>query len=136
MLTYLVPSGLELWILSGVTRGDILGDSPKPCGWSTHSLYLLPLAKFGANAILGVSLAVCKAGAAEKVVAVQGTLKSLLQHHNSKASILQHSAFFMVQLSHLYVTTGKITAFTIWTWWYHFVGKMISLLFNLLSGCT
>ena len=69
-------------------------------------------------------------------LAVQGTLKSLLQHHNSKASILQHSAFFMVQLSHLYVTTGKITAFTIWTWWYHFVGKMISLLFNLLSGCT
>lgn len=59
---------MELWILSGVTRGDILGDSPKPCGWSTHSLYLLPPAKFGANAILGVSLAVCKAGAAEKGV--------------------------------------------------------------------
>ena len=68
MLTYSVPSGLELWILSGVTRGDILGDSPKPCRWSTHSLYLLPPAKFGANAIPGVSLAVCKAGAAEKGV--------------------------------------------------------------------
>ena len=68
LLPYSVPSGLELWILSGVTRGDILEDSPKPCGWSTHSLYLLPPAKFGANAILGVSLAVCKAGAAEKGV--------------------------------------------------------------------
>ena len=61
--------------------------------------------------------------------AVQGTLKSLLQNHNLKASILWHSAFFMVQLSHLYVTTGKIIALTIWT----FVGKVMSLLFNMLS---
>ena len=61
--------------------------------------------------------------------AVQGALKSLLQHHNSKTSILQHSAFIMVQLSHLYVTTGKIIGLTIWI----FVGKMISLLFNMLS---
>ena len=63
------------------------------------------------------------------LLAVQGTLKSLLQHHNSKPSILQHSAFFIVQLSHPYVTTGKTTALTRWT----FVGKVMSLLFNILS---
>ena len=63
------------------------------------------------------------------LLAVQGTLKSLLQHHNSKASILRHSPFFMVQLSHLYMTTGKIIALTIWT----FVGKVMSLLFYTLS---
>ena len=62
-------------------------------------------------------------------LAVQGTLKSLLQHHSSKESILWHSAFFMVQLSHPYMTTGKTTALTIWT----FVGKVMSLLFNTLS---
>ena len=61
--------------------------------------------------------------------AVQGTLKSLLQHHSSKASILWRSAFYMVQLSHPYMTTGKLIALTIWT----FVGKVISLLFNMLS---
>ena len=61
--------------------------------------------------------------------AVQGTLKNLLQHHSSKASILQHPAFFMVQLSHLYMPTGKTIALTIWT----FVGKVMSLLFNMLS---
>ena len=61
--------------------------------------------------------------------AVQGTLKSLLQHHTSKASILQDSAFFIVQLSHPYMTTGKNTALTRWT----FVGKVMSLLFNTLS---
>ena len=60
---------------------------------------------------------------------VQGTLKSLLQHQSSKASILQHSAFFIVQLSRLYMTTGKTIALTRWT----FVGKVISLLFNMLS---
>ena len=58
------------------------------------------------------------------LLAVQGTLKSLLQHHSSKASILQCSTFFIVQLSHLYMTTGKTTALTIWT----FVGKVMSLL--------
>ena len=63
------------------------------------------------------------------LLAVQGTLKSLLQHHSSKASILQHSAFFMVQRSHLYMTTGKTIALAIWT----FVCKAISLLFNRLS---
>ena len=63
------------------------------------------------------------------LLAVQGTLKSLLQHHSSKASILQHSAFFTVQLSHPYMTTGKIIELTRWT----FVGKVISLLFNMLS---
>ena len=62
------------------------------------------------------------------LLAVQGTLKSLLQHHTSKASILWHSAFFMVQLSHLYMTTGKTTVLTIRI----FVGKEISLLFNTL----
>ena len=62
-------------------------------------------------------------------LAVQGTLKSLLQHHNPKASILQGSAFFIVQLSHPYTTTGKTTAFNIQT----FVGKIMSLLFNTLS---
>ena len=60
---------------------------------------------------------------------IQGTLKSLLQHHSSKASILQRSAFFMVQLSHPYMTTGKTIALTIWT----FVSKVISLFFNMLS---
>ena len=61
--------------------------------------------------------------------AVQGTLKSLLQHHSSKASILWHSAFFIVQLSHPYMTIGKTTALTRWT----FVGKILPLLFNMLS---
>ena len=60
---------------------------------------------------------------------VQGTLKSLLQHHSSKASILWHSAFFIVQLSHPYMTTGKTVSLTRWT----FVGKVMSLLFNILS---
>ena len=63
------------------------------------------------------------------LLAVQGTLKSLLQHHSSKASILQHSAFLMVQLSHPYMTTGKTIALTRQT----FVGKVMSLLFNILS---
>ena len=63
------------------------------------------------------------------LLAVQGTLKSLLQHHSSKASILWHSAFFTVQPSHPYMTTGKTIALTRWT----FVGKVISLLFNMLS---
>ena len=63
------------------------------------------------------------------LLAVQGTLRSLLQHHSSKASILQCSAFFMVQLSHPYMTTGKTMALTRWT----FVGKVMSLLFNTLS---
>ena len=63
------------------------------------------------------------------LLAVQGTLKSLLQHHSSKASILLCSAFFIVQLSHPYITTGKIIALTRWT----FVGQVMSLLFNMLS---
>ena len=63
------------------------------------------------------------------LLAVQGTLKSLLQHHSSKASILRHSAFFTVQLSHPYMTAGKTKALTIWT----FVGKVMSLLLNMLS---
>ena len=62
-------------------------------------------------------------------LAVQGTLKSLLQHHSSKASIFQHSAFFIVQFSHPYVTTGKTIALTRWTR----VGKVMSLLFTMLS---
>ena len=63
------------------------------------------------------------------VLSVQGTLKSLLQHHSSKASILQHSAFFIVPLSHPYITTGKTIALTRRT----FVSKVMSLLFNMLS---
>ena len=63
------------------------------------------------------------------LLAVQGTLKSLLQHHGSKASVLQGSAFFMVQLSHPYMTTGKTIDLTIW----NFVGKVISLLLIMLS---
>jgi len=63
------------------------------------------------------------------LLAVQGTLKSLLQHYSSKASILRCSAFFVVQLSHPYMTTGKTTTLTIW----NFDGKVISLLFNMLS---
>ena len=63
------------------------------------------------------------------LLAGQGTLKSLLQHHSSIASILRHSAFFMVQLSHPYMTTGKTIALTRWT----FVGKVMPLLFNMLS---
>ena len=63
------------------------------------------------------------------LLAVQGTFKSLLQHHSSKASTFRHSAFFRVQLSHLYMTSGKNIALTTWT----FVDKVISLLFNMLS---
>ena len=63
------------------------------------------------------------------LLAVQGTLKSLIQYHSSKASILQHSALFKVQLSHPYMTTGKTIALTRWT----FVDKVMSLLFNMLS---
>ena len=63
------------------------------------------------------------------LLAVQGTLKSLLQHHSSKASILQCSAYFIVQLSHPYMTTGKTIALTR----HNFVGKEMSLLFNMLS---
>ena len=67
------------------------------------------------------------------LLAVQGTFKSLLQHHSSKASILRHSAFFTVQLSHPYMTTGKTIALTRW----NFVGKVMSLLLNmLLKGCS
>ena len=63
------------------------------------------------------------------LLAVQKTLKGLLQHHNSKASILQCLGYFMVKLSHLYLTTGKTIALTMWS----FVGKLRSLLFNMLS---
>ena len=63
------------------------------------------------------------------LLAVQGTLKSLLQHHSSKASILRRSAFFTAQLSHPYMTTGRTIALTRWT----FVGKVMSLLLNMLS---
>ena len=63
------------------------------------------------------------------LLAVQGTLKSLLQHHSSKTSILQHSAFFIVQLLHPYMTTGKTITLTTWT----FDGQLMSLLFNMLS---
>ena len=63
------------------------------------------------------------------LLAVRSTHKSLLQHHNSKASIVRHSAFFIVQLSHPYMTTGNIIALTRWT----FVGKVMSLLFNMLA---
>ena len=66
------------------------------------------------------------------LLAVQRTLKSLLQHHNSKASVLRCSVFFMVQLSHPYLTTGKTIALTIQS----FVGKVMSLLFNMLSRCV
>ena len=64
------------------------------------------------------------------LLVVQRTLKSLLQHYSSKASILQHSAFFIIQLSHPYMTTGKTIALTRWT----FVGKVMSLLFNMLPS--
>ena len=63
------------------------------------------------------------------LLAVQGTVRSLLQHHSSKASILQRSASFVVQLSHPYMTTGKTIALTRWT----FINKVMSLLFNMLS---
>ena len=63
------------------------------------------------------------------LLAVQGNLKSVLQYHSSKAYILQHSAFFIIQLSHPYVTAGKSTSLTRWI----FVGKVMSLLFNMLS---
>ena len=64
------------------------------------------------------------------LLAIQETLKSFFKHHRLKASVLQHSAVFMVQISHPYMTSGKRTALTIWT----FVGKVISLLFNMLSS--
>ena len=63
------------------------------------------------------------------LLAVQGTLKTLLQHHNSKPSVLQRSVFLIIQISHPYMTTGKTIALTRWT----FVGKVMSLLFNMLS---
>ena len=63
------------------------------------------------------------------LLALQGTLKSFLQHHSSQASVLRHSAFLIVQFSHLYMTTGKTIALTRWT----FIGKVMSLLFNMLS---
>ena len=63
------------------------------------------------------------------LLAIQGTLKSLIQHHSSKVSVLQHSAFFMVQLSHPYMTMEKTIALTRWT----FAVKVMSLLFNMLS---
>ena len=66
------------------------------------------------------------------LLVVQETLKSLLQHHSSKASILWHSALFLVQLSYPYMTSGKTIALTTWT----FVGKVMSLLFNVLSRCV
>ena len=66
------------------------------------------------------------------LLAVQGTLKTLLQHHSSKASILQFSSFFIIQLSHRYMTTGKTIALTRWT----LVGKVMSLLLNMLSRCV
>ena len=66
------------------------------------------------------------------LLAVQGTLKSLLQHHSSKESVLQHSAFFIMQLLHSYMTTGKTIALTRWT----FVGKVMSLLLNMLSSLS
>ena len=66
------------------------------------------------------------------LLAVQGVLKSLLQYHSCQASVLQCSSFFMVQLSHPYVTTGKSTVLTIWT----FVSKVMSLLFHMLSRCV
>ena len=66
------------------------------------------------------------------LLAVQGTLKSLLQHHSTKASIPQHSVFFIVQFSHPYMTTGKTIALTRWT----FADKVIYLLFNMLSRLT
>ena len=66
------------------------------------------------------------------LLAVQGTLKSLLQHHSSKTSVLQCLAFFIVQLSHPYMTTGKTIALTRWT----FVGKVMSLLFNMLYAAA
>ena len=64
------------------------------------------------------------------LLAVQGTLKSLIQNHSSKASVLWHSVFFIVQLSHPYMTTGKTIALIVWT----FVGQVMSLLFNTLSN--
>ncbi|KAB0370315.1 hypothetical protein FD755_018277 [Muntiacus reevesi] len=67
--------------------------------------------------------------AVQGTLKIQGTLKSLLQHHSSKASIIQRSAFFVVQLSHPYMTTGKTIALTRWT----FVGKVLSLLFIFLN---
>ena len=66
------------------------------------------------------------------LLAVQGVLKSILQHHSSKASILQRSTFFMVHLSYPYMATGKTIALTRWT----FVGKVMSLLFNTLLGSS
>ena len=72
-----------------------------------------------------ISFSICRFG----LLAVQGTFKSLLQHHSLKASILQCSGFFLVQLSHPNMTTGKTIALTVWT----FVSKMMSLLFNTMS---
>ena len=110
------------------------------------SLYhplLLPLSIFprfftSGGQSIGVSASACPSNEYSGLIsfridldllAVQGTLKSLLQHHSLKASVLWHSSFFIVQLSHLYMTTGKTTALTGWT----FVDKVMSLLFNMLQ---
>ena len=103
-----------------------------PPGSSVHGIFQARVLEWGAIAFISPSkeysgLISFKMDWLD-LLAVQGTLKSLLQHHSSKASILWHSAFFTVQLSHPYITTGK-TALTRWT----FVGKVMSLLLNMLS---
>ena len=90
--------------------------------WASASASVLPMNQFSSFISFRIDLL--------DLLAVQGTLKSLLQHHSSKTYILWLSAFFMVQISYPYMTTGKTIALTRWT----FVGKVTSLLFNMLSG--
>ena len=104
-----------------------------PPGSSVHGIFQARVLEWGAIAFISpsnehsglISFSMDRLD----LLAVQGTLKSLLQHHSSKASILQHSTFFIVQLSHPYMTTVKTIALTRQT----FVGKVMSLLFNMLS---
>ena len=107
--------GLFQWVSSSHRVAKVLEFQPQSFQWISPSNEYSGLISFRINWL--------------DLLAVQGILNSLLQHHSSKASVLQHLAFFIVQLSHPYMITGKTIALTWWT----FVGTVMSLLFNMLS---
>ena len=133
---------MKCWAGWSANWNQAVSPSPPAFSLSQHQ-GAFPMSQFSASGIqsIGVSASASVDSSNEysglisfridqlDLLAVQGTLKNLLQHHGSKASILQCSAFFIFQLSHLYLTTGKTIALTRWT----FVGKVMSFLFNMLS---